>query len=283
MMTKGNKAGALMIVLLCGAVACSATRIERALRTADALRGEQKFEESEAAYKNIIQKFSGKPQLAQVYLSLGDLYFYNLNKNDVATAQYDMVLKEWPLSPEAAMAMQRLAVLYEKDDRFDRMIEMNENLVKYFPNHPDRFTFMHDIGAAYLKMKNYSQARLEFKKLLGAKDVPPSVLAATWYDMGETYFLERNESQALGYYKKMVELFPKSDLVPMAKLQMAQCYEELNDLQNAVVLEKELRQQYPDNDAIKAKLQHMEKRRREMNRGPQLLPWDRKAQQKGPR
>lgn len=262
-------------------MSCSASRIERALKAADAQRGAQKFEDAESAYQYIIIKFPGRPQLAPVYLRLGDLYFYNLKKNPEAVAQYEVVLREWPLSPEAAFAYQHLAELYFQEDRYDRVVEMNEALVKYFPNHPDSAKFMHTIGASYLKMKNYTQARTEFKKILALQGVMSEIAAATWYDMGETYFLESNESQALPYYKKMIELFPKESLVPMAKLQMAQCYEELNDMQNAVAIEKELRTQYPDNDTIKAKLQQMEKRRRAMNRGPQMLPWDRKALMKG--
>lgn len=277
-MKRRNKSVLLLMVVL---AACSASRIERALKAADALRGSQSFEDAESAYKAIIAKFPGKPQLAAVYLSLGDLYFYNLKKNTEAVAQYEVVLREWPLSPEAAFAYQHLAELYLQEDRYDRVVEMNEALIKYFPNHPDTAKFMHTIGASYLKMKNYTQARTEFKKTLTLQSVPAEIAAATWYDIGETYFLESNESQALPYYKKMIELFPKESLVPMAKLQMAQCYEELNDMQNAVAIEKELRTQYPDDDTIKAKLQQMEKRRRAMNRGPQMLPWDRKALMKG--
>lgn len=270
-----------MAVILCLCVACSATRIERAMKSADAERGAQKFEDAEAAYKAIIARFPGKPQLAPVCLRLGDLYFYNLKKNPEAIAHYSVVLQEWPLSPEAAFAYQHLAELYLQEERYDRVVEMNEALIKYFPNHPDVAKSRHNIGLAYLKMKNYNQARLEFKRSLDFKDVPAEIAAATWYDIGETYFLEGNESQALAYYKKMIELYPKDSLVPMAKLQMAQCYEELNDMQNAVALEKELRLQYPNNDTIKAKLQQMEKRRRSMDRGPQMLPWDRKALMKG--
>ena len=277
-MKRRNKSVLLLMAVL---VACSASRIERATKSANALRGAQKYEEAESAYKSILTQFRGKPQLAGVYLSLGDLYFYNLKKNPEAIAQYEVVLQEWPLSSEAAFAYQHLAELYWQEDRYDRVVEMHESLIKYFPNHPDRAKSMHSIGVAYLKMKNYNQARLEFKRSLEAKDLPSDIAAATWYDIGETYFLEGNESQALNYYKKMIELFPKDLLVPMAKLQMAQCYEELNDMQNAVALEKELRTQYPDNDAIKAKLQQMEKRRRSMDRGPQMLPWDRKALMKG--
>lgn len=268
-----------IVIFLCAA--CSATRIEHALQKADALRGAQKFAEAETAYKSIIAKFPRRPQLAKVYLRLGDLYFYNLQKNSQAVMQYEVILREWPLSPEAAFVYQHLAELYDQDDRFDRAIEMNEGLIKYFPNHPGVYKSIHAVGVAYLKIKNYSQARMEFKEILDAKDVPEDIVAATWYEMGETYFLEGNESQALNYYKKMIALYPKSDRVPMAKLQMAQCYEELNDMQNAVVLEKGLREEYPDNETIKAKLQQMEKRRRSMNRGAQVLPWDRKALLKG--
>lgn len=277
-MKQRNKSVLFLMVVL---AACSASRIERALKAADALRGSQSFEDAESAYKAIIAKFPGKPQLAAVYLSLGDLYFYNLKKNTEAVAQYEVVLRDWPLSPEAAFAYQHLAELYLQEDRYDRVVEMNEALIKYFPNHPDTAKFMHTIGESYLKMKNYTQARIEFKKIIELKEVPTEIAAATWYDIGETYFLESNESQALPYYKKMIELFPKDTLVPMAKLQMAQCYEELNDMQSAVAIEKELRAQYPDDETIKAKLQQMEKRRRAINRGPQMLPWDRKALMKG--
>lgn len=267
--------GMAVFLLLC--VSCSASRIDRSTKSADALRGAQKFSDAEAAYKTIISRFAGKPQIAKVYLRLGDLYFYNLKKGPEAIAQYSAIFREWPLSPEAAVAYVHLAELYEQDERFDRVIEVNENLIKYFPNHPDVFKFMHAIGSAYLRMKNYEQARLELQKIVNAKDVPEDVAAITWYDLGETYFLEHNESQALNYYKKVLELFPKSDRVPMAKLQIAQCYEELNDMANAVAVEKELRAMYPDNEMIENKLQQMEKRRRNMSRGTQMLPWDRKA------
>lgn len=264
-----------IVLMLC--VACSSTRIEHALKVADGLRGSQKYTEAEVSYKSVIDKFPAKPQIAQAYLHLGDLYFYNLKKNTEAIAQYTAVLDRWPLSPEGAAAYQHLAEVYLQEDRYDRVVEMNEKLIKYFPNHPSLFEFMHSVGAAYLKMKNYNQARFEMRRILDAKDVPSAVMTATLYDMGETYFLERNESQAIVYYKKLVEQFPRDTLVPMAKLQMAQCYEELHDMTNAVAIEKELRTQYPDDESIKAKLQQMEKRRRNMNRGPQMLPWDRKA------
>ncbi len=276
-MTKGSKALLLLVVMM---AACSGSRIERSLKAADGLRGSQKYSEAEIAYKAIIDKFPTKLQISQVHLHLGDLYFYNLKKNTDAIAQYTAILDHWPLSPDGAAAYQHLAEVYLQEDRYDRAVEMYEDLVKYFPNHPDVYSFKLHVGAAYLKMKNYSQARFEMSRILEATDVPPAVMAATLYDMGETYFLEGNESQAINYYKKLVEQFPKDTLAPMAKLQVAQCYEELNDMQNAVAVEKELRSQYPDNEAIKAKLQQMEKRRRNMSRGPQMLPWDAKALRK---
>jgi len=260
--------------------ACTSSRIDRALKSADALRGAQNFDAALSAYQSIIKKFPGKPKLSKVYLHLGDLYFYNLKENDHAVDTYNVVLQKWPLSSDAALAMQHLAELYGQESRYDRVIEMYSDLLKYFPENPDRYSFMHEIAAMYLKMNNFIQARLELQPLLNDKDVPADIQAQSWYDMGETYFLEGNESQAITYYKKVIELFPKSTLVPMAKLQMAQCYEDLNDLPNAVALEREIRTQYPDNEAVTAKLKFMEKRRHAVDRANKLLPWDRRAKTK---
>lgn len=271
-----------MTVLVLFCISCSGARIERTVKQADALRGAQQFDAALKSYQDLTQRFPDKLQLAAVYLRIGDLYFYNLKKNDEAVANYQVVVQKWPLTPESAQAYQRLAELYTQDERYDRAIEMYENLLKYFPNHSEAPQFMRNIGLAYLKQKNYNQARIELQKIVATPNVAPEIMAGALYDMGETYFLEGDETRAIGFYRRMISQFPNSTLVPMAKLQMAVCYEELKDLPAAMALENELRRANPENDAIKAKLQQMEKRRRDMNR-PQMLPWDRKVLMKGQR
>lgn len=230
---------ALLLVLVAsvGVVACT-SRIDRAIATADELRGTQQFNSALQGYRQIIDLYDD-PKVAEVMLRAGDLYQFNLGQLDTAQTMYQRLLKDWPWQPVAMTAYVRLADLAEARSDFIGAIEMLEGLLRYFPSHPERHALRHRIGTLYLKQKDYAQARIEFSTVLEDAQVDAALRAQVYFDLAESFLLADQPESAIPYYERLIQEFPDHALVQRALQQMAESHMELGEMGIAKALLRE--------------------------------------------
>jgi|GEM_PF-2825666 len=233
-----GRPSSLVPLLLCALLltAC-ASRLERAIAQGDALRGTKDYSGALHAYEQIVAEYH-QPKVAEVFLRIGDLYAYNLKQTDQAVAYYRQVTTEWPWDPAALTAYQRLAESAEGSGDFTGSVEALEMLLRYFPSYPDRDRVRHRIGTLYLKLKNYDQAKIEFAELLRSKKLVPDVRAQVLFDLGETYFLNRQPEAAMPYYERFLEDFPLHPLAERVVKQLSACHEDLGQMGESAALGK---------------------------------------------
>ncbi|MBI2343159.1 MAG: DUF192 domain-containing protein [Deltaproteobacteria bacterium] len=213
---------------LLGSLACS-SRIDRAIARADELRGTQQYDAALQAYQQVLQRYH-EPKVAEVLLRVADLYQYNLQDTAGARATYRRITEEWPWQPATVTAYLRLADLAETARDVSGTIEPLEAILRYFPAYPERDQLRHRIGAAYLRAKNYPQARIELTQLLGKEDLIPDVRVLVLFDLAEAFLMDAQPEAAIPYYRQLQDTFPEHPLAERARAQEVACYEDLGEM-----------------------------------------------------
>lgn len=234
-----------VFILCCIACLACASRLDRAIAKADALRGTGDYQSALNAYQTILNEYPRNPKVAEVLLRVGDLYAFHLQERGQAMPVYRRVIQDWPWQPAALTVYERLATFAEEGGDYAGAIEALELLLQYFPAHPERDALRRRIGTFYLRLKSYTQARVEFARLLERSDLDAELRVQTLFDMAESYLLTNDATRALRYYDAIIAEYPTHELARRAWEQKIEAYTELGELGIADQLARELRALQP--------------------------------------
>lgn len=224
------------------------SRVDRAIAQADELRGTQQYEAALASYEAIASTDSD-PKVAEVWLRIGDLYYYNLQNPKKALQAYKTLIEKFTWQPAAMQAFERIALIEDAQGDYIGAIEALEMLLRYFPSHPNRHAMHHQIALYYMKMKDFGQSAIELNSLLSHDNVSADVKAVAMFDLGETYFMAGKLKEAAHWYQKVTSEFPDNELANRALQQKAKIYLELGEMGTARELEKKVKRLEPQFNA----------------------------------
>lgn len=195
-------------------------------------------------------------------------------KGDLAIKHFRRISLKWPESPEAVMALQRMAKLQEKRDVGDAF-KTYQILVD---RHAGKFNF-EEVLLAQLKIAGLVQ-----NKKTGAsrflpglhnekKAIPLYELviqnAPSWQRSAEAQFLvgvihqsEAEYESAIGAYRKVIENFPESEFEERAAFFQVQCFHKLavkrntqRELDSAWVYVNRFIEKHPESDFTEQAIQ----------------------------
>lgn len=110
-----------------------------------------------------------------------------------------------------------------------------------------------------LKDKKLEDARGVLRRVVERWPSDPGVTDQAYYLIGETYFREKKYRPALLEYIKVVENFPKGDMVDDAYYRVGLCSIELGNLEDALIFFDEIINKHRKSPLVKAaKKQHRE-------------------------
>lgn len=211
-------------------------------------------------YTSLVDDYASDPRRAGVLLKIADLQATGLGNTGKALEYLGEVISVEPLSEAARLARERRASIRQGQGDNEGAIEDYSALLKHFAADGHSQLYRVQVAGVYLSMRNYGQARTEIKPLFKDKGVPSEVLERAIFIVAESYFLEGKPRKASGYYRWLLEEFPKSDLSAEAKLHLATCYEEMGFLGVAGFVTKSAAEDYPNRGVIDARLKSLRAR-----------------------
>ncbi len=251
----------LLLLIILSTSACFRPKtFDEGVRRAEAKLGLGDVEGSVRVYRQVERLFPKDERRPGVLLRIGDLH--GVMKADPRTAAeaYGAVIDQYPLSEASMLARERRAQTLERFGDFDAAIADYSALLRYFPDHADRYRYRVLLAGAYVSQQQTRQARTEVRSLLEGSDTPKGVREQALFVYAESLFLEGRAQEAMPVYQTLLREFPSSDLAGEARLHLATCLEEMGMLGAAQALTQRARPDYPNPKVIETRLKSIDAR-----------------------
>lgn len=194
----------------------------------DAIKNLKKYLEISAGLEGPNESFAAK-------LLLGEIMFNKLGQYEQVITHYQGMLLERPSTPEAPELMFRIAKSNLFLWQFERAVDLFEDLRKKYPKSPQAERAAYEIGVSY-------------------------------FTGGEQKFSAEGEAgidafqSAITAFQAFLKAYPRSALRDDAKLMMANCYEELDQLPDAYQLLKEIEPVHSARNLVRLRMRRIEQR-----------------------
>lgn len=194
----------------------------------DAVKNLKKYLEIALANPAGAQTFPAK-------LLLGEIMFSKLNQYEQVIPHYQALLAEKPDAPEAAELLFRIGKSHLYLWQFEKAVDVFQDVLKRFPKSSQAERAAYEIGVAY-------------------------------FTGGEQKFSAEGEAgidafqSAIRAFQTFLRQHPNSGLRDDAKLMMANCYEELDQLNDAYALLKEIEPIHTAKNLIRLRMRRIEQR-----------------------
>jgi len=182
----------------------SAESVEVDLRIAEAYYLNEQYSEAAQGFKDFMALRPTHKEVPFVLYRLGLVYFDQLKgidqdqKNiEIAIPYFERVVKEYPGSPYAAGARDRIRQCRE-----------------YLAGHEFY------VGSFYLKQKNYAAAQERFETIVRRYLNTPQGVEAL-YQLGESYRLANNSVKAALAYESVIKHYPDNALAKSARVELS--------------------------------------------------------------
>lgn len=186
------------------------TQVE--LKIADSYYFNQQYPEAINAFKEFQSMHPNNENIPLVILRLGQAYFDQFTATDrdpknteIAKSYFENVLTNYPKSPQAVEAREKLAKALE-----------------YLAEH--EFNVAH----FYLQQEKYPAARDRFEEIVRKYRATPTAVKSLFY-LGESYRLEKNPARAALAYEALLQHYPQSKYAAEARTQLAVVEQEKRD------------------------------------------------------
>jgi tetratricopeptide (TPR) repeat protein len=188
-------------------------------------------------YEGYIERNPEGEESLQARFQLANIYYLNLRRLDQARAHYSEFLKEDPNHPAAHIARERLAEVLGELGRSYDAIAEYENLNPRDATERRRIRLR--IADLYYDQRNYSQALAEYEKVIEAVDYDD--LSEQAYMREASIYNARNQYQlSLGVYQKLSSQSNNAEVQLRAAFGMADCYARLYQFDEAIKTLREI-------------------------------------------
>ena len=153
---------------------------------------------------------------------------YDLGKPDVAIAELEKFLTDFPSSEHSVEVREILAQAYVNGNNFNKAIEYIESLPRRSASIDQAYqkaTYLK--GAEYFNKDDYANAVSAFEKSL-ASPVNPQYTALASFWSGEAYSIGRKYEEAIQFYQKVVALGASAEPEVLAKTRYSLGYAHFN-------------------------------------------------------
>src|SRR5262245_25570482 len=185
---------------------------EAELKIGDAYYLNQQYPEAINGFKEFQSMHPTNENIPFVVLRLGQAHFDQFTSTDrdqknteIAKTYFETVLTNYPKSPEAVQAREKLAKALE-------YLAEHEFNVAYF----------------YLQQEKYSAARDRFEEIVRKYRSTPTAVKSLFY-LGESYRLDKNPARASLAYEALLQHYPDSKFAGEARTQLAAVEKEKRD------------------------------------------------------
>jgi outer membrane protein assembly factor BamD len=185
---------------------------ETELKVADAYYLNQQYPEAVNAFKEFQSLHPSNENIPFVIYRLGQAHFDQFTTTDreqksteLARGYFETVLTNYPNSPYAAQAKEKL-------------VKCIEYLAEYDFN----------VASFYLQQAKYPAARDRFEEIVRKYRGTPAAARSLFF-LGESYRKEKNNVKAGLAYEALIQHYPQSKFAPEARNQLAQIEKDKQD------------------------------------------------------
>lgn len=195
------------------------------------------YEGATARYEEFLKNNPQHERAADIHFTVANIYFLNLKQYDRAAAHYIHLIEDFPKSPLLYKARMRLAECYPAQNKRREAINEYENIIKFFPDTPDKRSIRLSIADLYAD-HDVSQALVEYQKVV--KDAPYDGLSERAYlRIGGICTLRDEFNDAIPAFQIVDQNTRDAAIKRQARFGLADCYERIFDFEAAIkVLEQ---------------------------------------------
>jgi tetratricopeptide (TPR) repeat protein len=190
------------------------------------------YKSSAEEYERYLYQRPTGEKAADARFQLANIYYFKLRRYDQARAGYVTFLEQNPSHPNAQLARERLAEVLAEMGRSYDAIAEYENLNPQ--DSAERRRIRLRIADLYFAQRNYSQALTEYEKVI--EKAPYDELSEQAYlREASVYHLERGQyQQALPVYQKLASMTSDGKVRIRAAYGLADCYAGLYQFDDAI-------------------------------------------------
>jgi tetratricopeptide (TPR) repeat protein len=199
-------------------------------------------------------------QALEARFQLANIYYFKLQRYDQARVNYSAFIEQNPSNPNAQLARERLAEVLGEMGRSFEAIAEYENLNPQDASERRRIRLR--IADLYFAQRNYSQALTEYEKVI--EKVPYDELSEQAYlREASVYHIERGQyQQALPVYEKLTSMSADPKVRLRAAYATAECYAGLYQFDEAIKTLRAIKEDSEQTD-VSRRIAELEQRRRE--------------------
>ncbi len=224
------------------------------------------YREAVSLFLQVADRYPNSPYAEKALLRSGETFFLNLSEPEKAIKYFSKVISVYPSGKEARVASEYIASIYENTlKEYDNAVIQYQRLIDSAddPGKSDNYQFA--IGRSYYRKGDYSQAIIEYKTLKNR--YPDSeLIAEADYQIANCYFVLSDCQRASKAYRKLLKKYPDNEWRHDILLSMGVCMEEKEHYSDALVIYRDLADEFPNKALIQAKINAIEERLEEKNR-----------------
>ena len=260
---------ALLVVFVMTSVGCTTDPLS-GLENANDLLYNKNYLEAEQMFRKYLKRLQNKSSLKDhedaqqlmILERLGRINVLYLRDYKQAVSDYTLLLEHYPKTDEARSAHIHMADVYRyKLGEPEKGIDQLQLLISKFPSHTDARRAQLEVVRIYLELKNFDQARVESALLeknwpLSSESKQAQLLTAN------SYFIQNRFTEAIASYDALLEDKPGVELTALVHFELASCYQELGEYENALNYYYSSLPQHSNPKLVQEKIERVRKRLR---------------------
>jgi tetratricopeptide (TPR) repeat protein len=211
-------------------------------------------------YERYLAEYPSGDKAPDAHFQLANIYYFKLQRYDQARAHYSALVERSPGHPSAQLARERLAEVLGEMGRSYEAIAEYENLNPQ--NADERRRIRLRIADLYFAQRNYSQALTEYEKVI-EKVGYDELSEQAYLREASIYHIERGQyAQALPVYQQLAAGSADPKVRVRAAYGLADCYAGLLQFEEAIKALRAIKEEAEQAD-INRRIAELESQRRE--------------------
>ena len=259
----------MLFIFVMSSISCTADPLS-GLENANDLLYNKNYLQAEQMYRKILKRLQHKSELKEheetqrlmILERLGRINVLYLRDYKQAVTDYSLLLSHYPKTDEARSAHIHMADVYRyKLGEPEEGIDQLQLLISKFPGHTDARRAQLEVIRIYLELKNFDQARMESALL--QKNWPESAESKQAQLLtANSYYIQNRFTEAIASYEALLKNKPGVDLTALVHFELASCYQELGEYENALNYYYSCLPQHSNPKLVQEKIERVRKRLR---------------------
>jgi tetratricopeptide (TPR) repeat protein len=257
------------LILLTFLAAGCSRDVEQSLQRATEAWDSGDYKLAAEEYERYLEKDPDSEKAAEARLQLANIYYFKLQRYDQARANYSAFLERNHTHSTAQLARERLAEVLGEMGRSYEAIAEYENLNPQ--NADERRRIRLRIADLYFAQRNYSQALTEYEKVI-EKVAYDELSEQAYLREASIYHIERGQyQQAVPVYQMLATASSDAEVRVRALYGLADCYAGLYQFEAAIKTLGEIKEDREQTDVAR-RVAELEQQKREAAQAGNGLP-----------